>query len=127
MAKISQEREPSSQKTLRWRELDSNHRSPAIATMVFARTLRPDAFRERDQAPEARPTTARAEIASAVIKSRHPALYRQLPASYSVGEDALQPLLEIRARAQRMADDVQQSPGFKHGDIGLGMNIGEIK
>src|SRR5262249_58069018 len=33
--------------------------------MVFARTLRPDADRERDQASEARPTTARAEIASA--------------------------------------------------------------
>src|SRR5258708_38579967 len=47
------------------RKLDSNHRPLAIATMVFARTLRPDAFRERDQAPEARPTTARAEIASA--------------------------------------------------------------
>src|SRR6516162_1657668 len=42
----------------RWRELDSNHQSPAIETMVFARTLRPDAFRERDQAPGARPTTA---------------------------------------------------------------------
>src|ERR1700746_2756820 len=48
-----------------WRETDSNHRSPAIATMVFVQTLRPDAFRERDLAPEARPTTARAEIASA--------------------------------------------------------------
>jgi len=54
----------------RWRELDSNHQSPAIETMVFARTLRPDAFRERDQAPGARPTTARAEIASAESQKR---------------------------------------------------------
>ena len=43
-----------SQRTPLWRKTDSNHRSPAIATMVFARTLRPDAFHERDQAPEER-------------------------------------------------------------------------
>src|SRR5438105_1693312 len=29
----------------RWRERDSNSRSPRIATMIFVRALRPDSFR----------------------------------------------------------------------------------
>jgi len=43
---------------------------PGDSDNGFARTLRPDTIRVRDQAPEARPTTARAEITSPGSQNR---------------------------------------------------------
>jgi hypothetical protein len=69
----------SSHRTLRWRETDSNPRSPAIETMVFARTLRPDSFLRKTHGPS--PFRSATEPALSVRRKELTDRYRRKPRS----------------------------------------------